>query len=268
MNFEMIVLDLDGTLTNSNKIVTERTKDALIQAQYIGKKVVLASGRPTGGILKLADLLKLDEFGGFVLSFNGARILNYATGEVISNQVLPAEMTADMMEDAKALEVGLLTYNDSEIIVGYGDNEFIAKEAFINQIPLRKAEDFVKVIDFPVNKFLMAAEPAKILTAMKYMSEKYKNTLNVFRSEPFFLELMPKDIDKASSLKLLAGKLEIPMERVICCGDGYNDISMIKAAGLGVAMANAQQEVKAAADYITGSNDEDGIRDVILKFLF
>jgi len=91
--------------------------------------------------------------------------------------------------------------------------------------------------------------------------------LNIFRSEPFFLELMPKGIDKASVLKRFISFLGIGRDEVICCGDGYNDLTMIEFAGLGVAMANAREEVLAAADYVTVSNDEDGIVKVIEKFI-
>ena len=81
--YEIIVLDLDGTLTNSKKVITPKTKDALMRIQKEGKKVVLASGRPTGGIVKLADELDLKSYGGFVLAFNGGKIINYGTGEIV-----------------------------------------------------------------------------------------------------------------------------------------------------------------------------------------
>ena len=91
MSYEIIVLDLDGTLTNSEKIITPKTREALFRIQERGKKVVLASGRPTPGIVNLADELKLKDYGGYVLAFNGAKIINYETGEIIYNKTLPQE---------------------------------------------------------------------------------------------------------------------------------------------------------------------------------
>lgn len=97
--------------------------------------------------------------------------------------------------------------------------------------------------------------------------EKYGDRIDVGRSEPFFLELLPKHVDKAASLGKLCEALGQPKEDLIACGDGFNDRSMIAFAGLGVAMANAQDVVKEVADYVTLSNDEDGVAHVIEKFI-
>jgi len=99
------------------------------------------------------------------------------------------------------------------------------------------------------------------------MKEKFGHLINVYRSEPFFLELMPHGVDKANSLKELLNHLNLSTEQMISCGDGYNDLSMIEYAGMGVAMANARDEIKKVADYITLSNDDDGIAHVIHEFM-
>lgn len=265
--YDVIVLDLDGTLTNSQKLITPKTKDALLKAQCAGKKVVLASGRPTGGIVKLADELRLEEFGGFVLSFNGGHIINYANGAVIYDSTVPGELTAAIYKEAKEAGLGIVTYTDSEIVAGTELDTYMELEGKINQMPIRKVENFVETIDFPVNKFLLTGEPESVLSAQEHMREVFGEKLNIFRSEPFFLEMMPQSIDKAFSLGILLKHLHTDRTHMICCGDGFNDRSMIQMAGLGVAMANAQEEVKAVADYITASNDEDGIADVIYKFM-
>lgn len=266
-SYDVIVLDLDGTLTNSNKVITPRTKDALMKAQCAGKKVVLASGRPTGGIVKLADELRLDEYGGFILSFNGGHIINYADGTIVYDKTVPMELTADIYREAKAAGLGIVTYTDSEIILGFAPDQYTELEGKINHMPLREAEDFVHIVDFPVNKFLLTGDPEVVVAAQEHMREVFGEQLNIFRSEPYFLEMMPQSIDKAYSLSILLDYLKTDRTHMICCGDGFNDRSMIQMAGLGVAMANAQEEVKAAADYITRSNDEDGIADVVYQFM-
>ena len=96
--------------------------------------------------------------------------------------------------------------------------------------------------------------------------ERYGQELSIFKSEDYFLEVMPQNIDKAASLDRLIHVLGIEQKDVVCCGDGYNDISMIRYAGVGVAMSNAKDVVKEAADVITGSNDEDGLVPVIEKY--
>ncbi len=265
--YDVIVLDLDGTLTNSEKIITPRTKDALMKAQCVGKKVVLASGRPTGGVVKLADELRLDVYGGFVLSFNGGHIINYADGTVVYDKTIPQNLVVPIYKEAKKAGLGIMTYTDSEIILGSEPDEYMELEGRINQLPMRKVENFLEFVNFPVNKMLLTGEPDIVLKEQEHMKEIFGELLNIFRSEPFFLEMMPQYIDKAYSLGILLEYLKTDRTHMICCGDGYNDRSMIQMAGLGVAMANAQEEVKAAADYITGSNDEDGVADVIYKFM-
>ena len=99
------------------------------------------------------------------------------------------------------------------------------------------------------------------------MYEQLKETNEVYRSEPYFLELVPKGIDKAQSLAVLLEKVGIRREEVIACGDGFNDLSMIRYAGLGVAMENAQSVVREAADFITLSNDQDGVAHVVEQFM-
>lgn len=265
--YEIIVLDLDGTLTNSKKVITPKTKEALMRIQKEGKKVVLASGRPTGGIVKLADELDLKSYGGFVLAFNGGKIINYGTGEIVYNKTIPVELVPAVYEQACRLGVGVLTYKGNTIIHGNGVNEYSRNEGKINGMPIKEVDNFAEYVDYPVNKFLMTGEPEKIAKAQDVMRQTFGDQLNIFRSEPFFLEIVPPAIDKAYSLGKLLEYLGEKKEQMICCGDGFNDKSMIAFAGLGVAMANAQPEVKEVADYITTSNDEDGVALVIDRFM-
>ena len=163
--YEIIVLDLDGTLTNSKKVITPKTKEALMRIQKEGKKVVLASGRPTGGIVKLADELDLKSYGGFVLAFNGGKIINYGTGEIVYNKTIPVELVPAVYEQACRLGVGVLTYKGNTIIHGNGVNEYSRNEGKINGMPMKEVDNFAEYVDYPVNKFLMTGEPEKIAKA-------------------------------------------------------------------------------------------------------
>lgn len=118
-----------------------------------------------------------------------------------------------------------------------------------------------------MNKCLIGAQDETAAVIEKELNEKFGDRVTIFRSEPFFVEIMPKDVHKATSLEKLLGILKMDRKDLIACGDGYNDLTMIEYAGVGVAMANAQQVVKDHADYITRSNEEDGIADVIDKFI-
>lgn len=268
MSYEMLVLDLDGTLTNSNKEITEPTKKALIEIQEAGKKIVLASGRPTMGITPLAEELELSRFGGYILSFNGARIIQCNTGDIIYNKTLPQDVIAPIYEFVKEYpELGILSYEEDCILSGLPQNEYTQKESFILKAPIKQFDNFPEYLDFPVNKLLIPGDPAVVEKALKQLKAKYHSLLSIYLSEPFFLEVMPQNIDKAHSLQKLLSSIGLTAESMICCGDGYNDVSMIEYAGLGVAMANAQSIVKESADFITRSNDEDGILHVINEFM-
>lgn len=267
MAYEMIVLDLDGTLTNSKKEISAKTKEALIKVQEHGQKVVLASGRPTFGITRLAKELLLDQYEGYILSFNGARIIDFQTGKVIYNKSLPMEYIPLVYKEAAALGVGINTYAEDAVILGNGVDEYNTLECKINGVSPIITEDFPGYVNFPVNKCLLTGKPEKIKEAEEIFKNKFGKDLNIYKSEPYFLEIMPQNIDKAYSLGKLLEHAGLSRKQMICCGDGYNDLSMIHYAGLGVAMANAQSIVKESADFITGSNDEDGIVTVVEKFM-
>ena len=268
MNYQMLVLDLDGTLTNSRKELTEPTRQALIEIQEAGKKVVLASGRPTYGIVPLAEALNLSKYGSYILSFNGGRITQCSSNKVIYDRVLPKEVIGPIFEIASTYpDVDIMTYENEYIITGLTHNEYTDKEAFLNKMKVRRVDNFVDYITFPINKLLITGEPEVLEKLMAQLQRKYNKYLSIYRSEAFFLEIMPQNIDKALSLQRLLTSIGMKANSMICCGDGYNDISMIEFAGLGVAMENAKPLVKESANFITKSNDDEGILFVINEFM-
>ena len=138
---------------------------------------------------------------------------------------------------------------------------------FINGMGLRKVGNFLEEIDFPEPKFLIVGNPEKLALLEKEIAEHLKGVMSVYRSEPFFLELLPLGIDKADCLDAFLKQIGYSQEDLMACGDGYNDLSMIRYAGMGVAMKNAQKEVLEAADYVTLSNDEDGVAEAVERIL-
>lgn len=268
MRYKVIALDLDGTLTNSDKIITPKTKEALFEYQEQGGRIVLASGRPTRGIVPLAEELELAGYGGYILAFNGGRIINCKTEEVIYNTTLEVSVVKELEDLAREYKTNLMTY-EGNYIYALDTNEPYAREEFrISRIPLKEVDSLSAAITGPVNKCLMTAEPSYLAKVEQEIKQIMGDRIGIYRSQPFFLELVPKNVDKADSLNILLKKLHMTKEDLIACGDGYNDLSMIQYAGLGVAMENGAEGVKKHADYIAPSNDEDGIAYILEKFIF
>lgn len=267
MKYKMIVLDLDGTLTNSKKEITAVTYHALMNAQKHGTIVVLASGRPTYGIVPLAHQLQLSEYGGYILAYNGGKITNCATKTVTFNQELQPQTVPYLYEAAMSYGLNILTYKGNSILATSDSDEYVKHEAFINKMPIVQAQYFLHEIEYPVNKCLIVGNPTRLHELEVELLPKLRGTVDLYRSADYFLECVPPGIDKANSIKKLISQLHINSEEVIACGDGYNDLSMIVYAGLGVAMQNAAEEVKQKANYVTLSNEEDGVAHVINKFI-
>lgn len=267
MNYKIIVLDLDGTLTNREKVITPRTKHVLMEAQNQGTIVVLASGRPTCGVTPLARELKLHEYGGYILSFNGGIIMNCTTKEIVFSRRHPVEANRKIIGLAEEHRVNLVTYEDEVIITKDASCPYVAKEAAINHMKVKQVEQIQDYVDFPVVKFMMLDDGDYLAMVEPKVKAALGKNFSVYRSEPYFLEILPKGINKAESLARLLETLHLTKEQMIACGDGYNDLSMIRYAGLGVAMENAVLPVRTAADYITASNQEDGVALVVEKFL-
>lgn len=267
MKYKMIVLDLDGTLTNEKKKITPKTKTALMKAQQLGVRIVLASGRPTYGITALADELELEKYGGFIQAFNGGKTINCASREVVSEQILDPTLVPLLYNAATEAGMDILTYQGESIAATKKENKYVLHEAFINKMPVIQYDDFLSQIVYPINKCLIVGDPVPLHQLELQLASRLEGRMNVYRSAGFFLECVPLGIDKARSLESLITTLDVSCEEIIACGDGYNDQSMISFAGLGVAMANAPREVQDTADYITYSNEEDGVAHVVEKFI-
>lgn len=268
MQYKLLVLDLDGTLTNTKKEITTRNRETLIRLQKQGTKLVLASGRPTYGIAPLADELEIDKWGGYILSYNGGEIIDWKTKEMLFAKLLPDEVVPKLYECATQNKVAILTYDKECIVTESPDDPSVKKEAFLNKMQIRPSQHFLDDITLPLPKCLIVGEPERLIPIESKLSLLLQGQISVYRSEPFFLELVPQGIDKAQSLAVLQDKLGVSRKEMMAIGDGYNDLSMIQFAGMGIAMDNAQEPVKKAADWITLSNDEDGVAVAVEQFCF
>lgn len=263
MKPKMLVLDIDGTLTNTQKEITPATLQALRKLQEAGHIIVLASGRPPAGIRQVTEVLHLEETGGYVLAFNGARILDCQTQELLFHKELPHRYLPALYAAAVRHHLTIFTYQDEYAIAGTDANDYARFEVRINQMKMKRVNDFVHDVTFPIDKCLMSGEPENVGLCEEELLQTLGGELGIYKSEDFFLEITAQGVDKGTSVERLADMLHLKREQIVCCGDGYNDISMIQYAGVGVAMENAKEVVKQAADVVTASNDKDGLVPVI-----
>ena len=251
MQYKILALDLDGTLTNTDKIITPRTKAALQAAAQRGVCIVLASGRPTVGIEPLAKELELEKYGGCILSYNGGKIIDCKTGETLVQYAFPADLIEPVCTFSRYWNVVPLTYDRNDIVTEDPASPYVQEEARINRIPVRQVENL----------------PADMPHVEELMQQEFAGKLSICRSQPFFIETMPLGVGKDTSLEILLRAKGLTPANLMACGDGWNDLPMIRLAGLGVAMGNAQAPVKAAADWLTADNDHDGVGLVVEKFI-
>ncbi len=273
--YKLLALDLDGTLTNSQKEITPHTVEVLLKAQEQGLRIVLASGRPVFGIAPLADQLHLAEHDGYVLAYNGGQIVRWSDHQVISQQMLDPEVLPYIYAcskrqfidaEGKPTTFQILSYRGDTVFTENPGDQYVKYECWLNRIPCDKVDNFLEAATCLLPKCLIVGDPEPLHELELEMAEHLKGKNDVYRSEAFFLEIVPPGIDKAKRLSILLEHLGMDRSELIACGDGYNDQSMIEYAGLGVAMSNAKPEVRAVADYITLSNEEDGVAAAVEKF--
>ena len=270
-NIKVLALDLDGTLTNDRKEITPRTRAALDAALARGVTVVLASGRPIAGVTPVARALELGQPGraGAILAYNGGAIVDCGPGHrVLWQQVLPAPMVPALCRFAAEQNVAIVTYNEEGVVTERPGDPWAQREGFTNKLPMIEVADLAAYVNYPVNKMLITLDPVRLPHVLRAGAERFAEQIDLYPSSPFFIEAVPLGVAKDKSLAALLDRMGFTRENLMACGDGMNDRSMLRYAGVGVAMANAEGPVKAEADYITGAdNNHDGVAEAVERFI-
>lgn len=265
--YKLVAIDMDGTLLNPNKEITERTKKALSAAKNMGVQIVLASGRPRPGMQKYLDELQLTSSNDYLIHYNGSVVENVATGDVIHQAILTgkdakrvARLAAELggFVHAFSLEHGLITPQK---------NPYTDIEATINQLTITEMDFEQLSDDHPIIKTMIVASEEDLTNIIPQIPADFKRDYTVVQSAPFFLEFLNPESNKGVGVAAICQKLGLDASEVICLGDAENDHHMIEFAGLGVAMENAMPQTKAIADFITDSNEHHGVAKVIEQFI-
>jgi Cof subfamily protein (haloacid dehalogenase superfamily) len=212
--------------------------------------------------LKNANLIS-DSF----FQTNSAKILSGNDGSTYVVNCLPDYVPQWMQAYALDHDLGMCSYLGTQMLCGTACTRYLDYEARINGLDVVQTPSFEPHVHTDFYKVLLSATPTRAAEHEKRLAHRFMGRLSIYRSEPYFIEVMPRGVNKASAIAGLLERLGLEREDTIACGDGLNDLSMIRYAGLGVAMGNAQPEVKAAADVVTRTNDEDGIVPIIEQYI-
>ncbi len=267
MAWKLIAMDLDGTLNNDEKRITDKTRQALMDAQQRGIRLALASARPSPGLFKERDILQLQEYGGILMSYNGGRIVDAATGNVLFETSMDLAQTKEILRKLESLPVTPILDDGKQFYVTDKNGFKVEYECRNNNMVCTEVENLADFLCFAPIKILMSVEPEILPQVQKKIAGYLPETLQVVQTAPFYLEVIPKSIHKGQGIRDICNTLGIRTEEVIAFGDAENDIPMLLAAGMGIAMGNAAEAVKSAADYVTLTNNEDGIAAALQQLL-
>lgn len=264
--YKLVALDLDDTLLGKDLKVAKATREVLSEVMNRGVHVTLATGRMFRSSLPFARELHIN---GPLITYQGALVKHSGSGEVLYHRPVPLELALDVIRRVKKYGYHINIYVDDFLYVAR-DTEEGRRYAALSRIPLEVVGD--------LERFLTAKkqDPTKVLVVSQEhlldelaaeLKPVYGESLHITKSKPHFLEFSHPSATKGHALKAVAGYFGVSREEVMAVGDSYNDLEMIAWAGLGVVMGNAREEIKARADYVTLSNEEDGVGHVLRKFV-
>lgn len=262
-NIKLMVFDLDDTLLNHDISISQRTLQAIRHAVNQGINVTLATGRMYQSTAFFARQLEIHLP---IITYNGAMINDYPSGKVLFHSPINLQTARQVLQLCQEQKWYIQSYINDELYVREV-NENAKKYAEItgaNPIPV--GEKLYAIQEEPT-KMLAIAEPAMVEKMQEMFKSRLGNSLSVTESKPTYLEITNPEVNKGNALQFIAEKLNIKQCEILAVGNGENDISMFDYAGLGIAVGNAAPIVKKAAQLITGTNDDDGVADVIEKYI-
>jgi Cof subfamily protein (haloacid dehalogenase superfamily) len=264
LSYKLIAVDLDDSLLGNDLKISKANKRALFAARDRGVQVTIATGRMLNSALPYIKELQIDIP---IITYQGAYIKDTRTGDTLAWKPVPRQYAHRILVECKKQNLHIQFYNESSYFFEQ-DNEFSSLYHRMVGIQGAEVEDLFQLLlqEEPI-KLLIVDTPSRIERLYEYFREIYGDVLQVLISRPNYLEFTNTEATKGNALALLAQMLNISRDEIVAIGDSYNDISMIKYAGLGIAMGNAPDYVKSYARYVTKGNDENGIAYAIERFV-
>ena len=267
---KILFTDLDGTLLNNNSEVSVGTKSFLDEFLAAGNKLVLSSGRPRDSVLEVKNNAGLTQSGILLICNNGTLVYDCDLHKPILEKTMPLSYVSHLQKEADALGLHIQTYTRDSIVCREEDEEIRFYRRRIH-LPLILAGDYASTLTAEPYKMLAIElrDHEKLLAYCDRIANWAKDKIAYIFSNEWYLELFVKDAGKGNAVRFVCDYFGIPLSNAYAAGDADNDISMIQAAGTGIAMANAAPEVKEAADIVTRlSNDKDGLAECIRELLY
>lgn len=266
---KIIFSDLDGTLLDDNKKISKADMTAIRRAIDAGHRFVIATGRPHTSAYKVATELGLNFKGMYIISFNGAQIYECGSCKVVYRAAVPMDIVHELFDFAHKNQIHIHTYMDGKVASLEHTKEM---QWYLDRTNIGgwSGEDlFDRMTEEPCKCIMVDVESRERLEKYKkLLAERYQNKISFTMTCDQYLESMCYGVSKGSAILRLAELLDVPVEDTIGCGDEENDIEMIRAAGVGVAMCNARDTVKEVADYITiRDNNHSAMEEIIEKFV-
>ncbi|WP_327860050.1 Cof-type HAD-IIB family hydrolase [Aneurinibacillus thermoaerophilus] len=259
----MIAIDMDDTLLTDTLTITPGTAEAIKKAIDVGVLVTLATGRMFPSALPFASQLGLNVP---LITYQGAIVKDITGKNIMYERFVPSDISCRAIEIARQKNVHIQVYQD-DILYSPEDNDKIRRYANVAGVPYTIEPDLYRLAKRDFIKLLYYDEPEALDALAKELNEEFGEAAYITKSKPYFLEVMHPEASKGQAILHLAKMFGIDRSKIIGIGDSYNDIDLIKVAGLGVAMGNAPEFIKQKADYVTRSNNEEGVRHVIEEFV-
>ena len=260
---KFLALDVDGTLLNSNREVSESTIESVKEARKNGVLVTICTGRPVQGAVPFVKLFGLQSH---IIAYNGGMIVNSKTMEVLYEQDVSAEDARRIIALGEERKTTIIIWSNNQLYVNEL-NDHVNEYRQLSDVHPIKIDDYEVIIQQGITKLLWIDDVEKIKVFKAEMHDQLQKTVNVVISKPHYLEFVDKKVSKGEALKHIGEIYGINQDEMMAIGDGDNDLPMLEYAGLGVAMGNAPDFVKEKVQFVTSSNDEDGIAIAIRKFI-
>jgi len=266
MKYKLIASDMDGTLVNDKSELTERTKTAILKAVEAGVFFVTATGRPFCNVQMVNELFNVDM--PFIV-FNGAAAYMGKSGKLLFERFLDFDLAFEAFEIGQKLGMAQILWTGPRLWANRRCDKTEDYHSFSKGLDMSIITDLtaIKGEVRGISKVLWIDDPVNIKKLSVEMNDHFATRLQCVSSMPHFLEFISNDAGKGTALAEIGKMLGIDRNEMIAIGDGYNDVSMLEYAGFGIAVENAPAGVKVVCDHVTLSNNEDGVAEVIDKFI-